>query len=86
MTPREAALAEVDALAGRSPFWGRRLREALVAAAPLDDLEPVLLCARYRRATALVASGWGETEHSEREVPLIRALAALEAETAGGCP
>lgn len=33
--------------------------------------------ARGRRARALVASGWTETEASEREVDLIKALTAV---------
>ncbi len=37
-----------------------------------------LRAARSRRATALSRSGLAETPESEREVPIIRALAAFE--------
>jgi hypothetical protein len=71
--------------------YGKNAREALrarFAAAELSALSrrpypDVLREARQRRADALVASGWEETEESRRETPVIVALSAfiVEVET-----
>jgi hypothetical protein len=74
--------------------YGKNAREALrarFAAAELSALSrrpypDVLREARQRRADALVASGWEETEESRRETPVIRTLDAFytEAEVLAG--
>jgi hypothetical protein len=74
--------------------YGAAAREAIRARFPADELPalarkpyPVVLReARERRAAALLASRWEETEESRRETPVIVTLDAFytEAEVAAG--
>ncbi len=72
--------ADDERLGGQPSFWAVELVDPTVivdAAYVLRMQQGALEAARLRRATALACSALGETERSEREVPLIRALAAV---------
>ncbi len=80
MTPAENLRAVANSLTG---FWLVRVLEIADYVPPFveeerENIAGALLAARNRRATALVSAGGQETPRSEREVPLIRALAAYQ--------